>query len=365
MSLSNYGAEIDTGVFPASYALGRTQWLLEIAELGYSSQHKAYACAGLGPDGEVLATDTLWLGAPDADSVVVVLGGTHGVEGFAGSAVQIDLLQGLRKGRLSILADCALLLVHALTPWGYAWSRRCDGDGVDLNRNAVDFSRPLPTNLDYDCLRPAIFEADVEQRRRAFAEFSQQHGRAALETAISGGQYRDPDGPFYGGQAPAHGRLVCEDLIKQYALHLRRLAVVDLHTGLGPYGYGEIICDHAPDSAGAAVAQRWYGDSVTLPAAGTSSSVPKLGLLDYLWHGVMDSHSCYVTLEFGTYSTDQLFETLLRDHQLWAHADSGDSRFAHSLAMRHHFCPNDGAWQEMVLFRARQVIRQALQGVGS
>jgi hypothetical protein len=72
-----------------------------------------------------------------------------------------------------------------------------------------------------------------------------------------------------------------------------------------------------------------------------------------------------VTLEFGTYSTDHLFEILLRDHQLWAVEDNHDQRFAHSMVMRQHFCPNDNAWQEMVLFRARQVLGQALRGVSS
>lgn len=365
MTLSIGSVEIDTSVFPASYVLSRQRWLELAGNLVLQTRHQPYRCVGNGPDGEALITDTLWLGSELADNVVVLLAGTHGVEGFAGSAVQIDLLQLLTDGGFRIPNDTALLLVHALTPWGYAWSRRCDGDGVDLNRNAVDFSRPLPENPDYEHLRAAIFAADVTERQRLFADFSRQYGRVALEQAISGGQYRDPAGPFYGGLAPAHGRLVCEDLIRQYDLHLRRLAVIDLHTGLGPYGYGEIICDHPLDSVGATLAHRWYGDSVTLPLAGTSSSVPKLGLLDYLWHACMNQQSCYVTLEFGTYSTDRLFEILLRDHQFWADMDNQDRRFAHSLVMRHHFCPNDSAWQEMVLFRARQVIGQALRGVAS
>lgn len=358
-------ADIDTGVFPVCYALGRQHWLEMLPKLSHPQHHLPYPCEGVGPNGEALITDTLWLGGEDADRVVVLIGGTHGIEGFAGSAVEIDLLQLLASGKAAIPENCALLLIHALTPWGYAWLRRCDGDGVDLNRNAVDFSKPLPENPDYERLRPALFMADAEQRQRAFAEFSRRYGRDALEKAISGGQYRDPSGPFYGGNAPAHGRRVCEALINHYALPERRLAVIDLHTGLGAYGCGEIICDHQPESAGAAVAHAWFGDSVTLPAAGTSSSVPKLGLLDYAWHAVMDDQSCYVTLEFGTYSTDQLFETLLRDHQLWAQPGNEVTRFAHSQLMRRHFCPNDQAWQEMVLFRARQVVGQAIRGVSS
>lgn len=356
-------AEVDTNVFPAGYASGRQQWLNSLANLPYLQKHLSFQCEGTGPNGEELFTDTLWLGDQQANNVVVIIAGTHGVEGLTGSAIQADLFQLLSNNQLACPEQTALLLIHALTPWGLAWLRRCDAEGVDLNRNTVDFSSNLPENPGYGQLRPALFASDVIQRKHLFDEFSQQHGRVALEIAISGGQYCDPEGPFYGGKAPAHGRRVCEALIQHYALSTRRLAVVDLHTGLGPYSYGEIICDHTPDSAGARVARKWYGDSVTLPLAGTSSSVPKQGLLDYLWHDVMDQHSCYVTLEFGTYSTDRLFEVLLRDHLLWAQENNDDARLVHSLEMRHHFCPNDSAWQEMVLLRARQVIAQAIQGI--
>jgi hypothetical protein len=357
--------DIDVGIFPTDYGVARQEWLQDLANFPGDCLHVMHPCACFGPQGESLFTDTAWIGSVDAKNVLVVIAATHGVEGFAGSAVQRDILNLLAVEQLTIPADSALLLVHALTPWGYAWSRRCDADGVDLNRNGVDFSRPLPETPDYMQIRSALFEHDVQKRQRALHEFSLIHGRPALEKAISGGQYSDAEGPFYGGKKPAHGRLVCQKLIADYDLAHRRLAVVDVHTGLGPYGYGEIICDHLPDSAGAAIAHAWYGDAVTLPLAGTSSSVPKLGLLDYLWHAVMGDTGCYITLEFGTYPTDQLFEILLRDHQLWADQRYVTERMTHGDVMRRHFCPPDPAWREMVLLRARQVVCQALAGVSA
>ena len=355
-------ATIDTRVFSDSYAVASQRWPEFLTKLSCPTLSLPYPCSGTGPKGEQLVTDTVWIGPENAYRVLVLIAGTHGVEGFAGSAVQLDILNLLAEGLIVIPDHTAVLMVHALTPWGYAWQRRCDGDGIDLNRNVIDFSRSLPENNAYDLLKNTLYLTDSTPRKTALIEFEQQHGRVALEIAISGGQYSDPFGPFYGGTAPAHGRLVCEDLIQRYALQQRDLAVIDLHTGLGPYGYGEIICDHQPDSAGTRAAQNWYGDSVTLPLLGTSSSVPKIGLLDYAWHSIMNERSCYVTLEFGTFSTDQLFEILLRDHQLWSQDDNESARLNHRKIMRHHFCPNDQSWQELVLFRARQVIAQGLQG---
>jgi hypothetical protein len=358
-------ASIDISHFPDNYQQARQDWLKRLPTLNIPQQYRSFSCAGVGPMGEELITDSVWLGATDAKQVLILLAGTHGIEGLTGSAVQLDVMDRLATEQILLPDNTAFLLIHALTPWGFAWLRRCDAEGVDLNRNAVDFSQPLPENADYNQLRSVLFCNDTALRQGVLAKFAQLHGRPALEQAISGGQYQDPAGPFYGGHKSAHGRLVCETLIADYALAQRRLAVIDVHTGLGPYSYGEIICDHQPLSAGATVAYQWYGDGVTLPFAGTSSSVPKLGLLDYLWHAVMDQQSCFVTLEFGTFSTDRLFETLLRDHQLWAESDNQTERQAHSQLMRKHFYPADAAWQEMVLFRARQVITLGLRGVSS
>jgi predicted deacylase len=359
-------AAVDTLVFPSDYSSGREAWLKGLSQQSLHLKHQTYPCPDvLGPNSEQLATDSVWLGSEDASRVLVLIAGTHGIEGFVGSAVEIDHLNLIASGHIKLAPDTAVLMIHALTPWGYAWQRRCDQDGVDLNRNIVDFSKPLPLNPGYDELRPALFSDDQQQRKVVMSEFEKQHGRRAFECAISGGQYTDPTGPFYGGRAPAHGRRVAEDLMQRYALQQRDLAVIDLHSGLGPFGYGEIICDHDPDSSATAVACQWYGESVTLPALGTSSSVPKVGLLDYAWHSIMNQKSCYITLEFGTFRTDQLLEILLRDHQLWSQPDTAQARLTHRKIMRHHFCPDDQAWKEMVLFRARQVCTQAMRGLAA
>src|SRR5690606_7467655 len=69
-----------------------------------------------GPSGEALAIDVAWLGPRTARRVVLVTSGLHGVEGFAGSAVQCALL----ATPPALAPDCALVLVHALNPWGFA-----------------------------------------------------------------------------------------------------------------------------------------------------------------------------------------------------------------------------------------------------
>jgi predicted deacylase len=324
------------------------------------------ACPAPGPDGTELFTDVVWLGSDGAERVLVLISGTHGAEGFAGSAIQSDFLTQAGGHQWQPPANTAVLLIHALNPWGMAWCRRCDQDGIDLNRNFINFDQPPPANAGYLALRDTLMLEDATARATALRQYGERHGQTALEIAVSGGQFSDPAGPFFGGFGQSHARRLIEQLINDYALGERQLAVIDLHTGLGPYGYGEIICDHAPDSHGTRVAHQWYGDAVTLPLAGTSSSVPKLGLMDYGWHAIMDRHSCFVTLEFGTFGTEPLFDTILADHRLhaagpvdWSSATCQQVK----QRMARHFCPPDSQWQEMVLWRSRQVIRLALEGL--
>src|SRR5690606_17198424 len=97
------------------------------------------------------------------------------------------------------------------------WFRRCDEDGIDLNRHFVDFKAP-PQNADYAQVRPWLFEPDSGRRAAGLEQLAATLGRRAYEIALSGGQYEDPHGPFYGGRSHNHGRAVTEDLFIRHAL---------------------------------------------------------------------------------------------------------------------------------------------------
>jgi hypothetical protein len=145
----------------------------------------------------------------------------------------------------------------------------------------------------------------------------------------------------------------------------RSVARVDLHTGLGPYGYGEPICNHAPGGSRLQRARRWWGDSVTEPLLGSSSSQAKSGLTEFGYERAL-AHAdiAFVALEFGTYAPQRGAQVLRGDHWLWQHGDplSAEATTIRN-ALRDHFFPPFVDWQEMVLFRSDQVVRQALAGL--
>jgi hypothetical protein len=348
-------------LFPDRYATADTAWTTAAARLRLAVDSSAEDGALRGPEGEPLTTRWAWLGDSNARQVLVLMAGVHGAEGPLGSAVQLDLLQAAAHSGWTPPPDHALLLVHAINPWGYAWTRRCDAAGVDLNRNAIDFSRPPPANHDYQLVTAALRDPDHDRRHQALAVAREELGDRRYEIAVSGGQYEDPTGPFYGGRAPAHGHRVCSGLIGDFDLHRRSVVVLDIHSGLGPWAHAELICDHPPGGPHFRDACRRFGDALNIPAHGTSASVPKSGLLDYLWQDALGAGSCYLTVECGTRSTDALFAVLASDHALWAEGQPTPARrLEQAAAMAAHFVPADPYWRAPVLAQARLFIHQTI-----
>lgn len=354
----------ELGAFSRTYAEARDKFLSAARAAGARVAHHPHPLTG--PAGEPLATDTAWLGPEDASRVLVILSATHGVEGLAGSGPQVHWL----RHPDALPADTAVLLVHAVNPHGFAWLRRVTEENVDLNRNWVDFTQPLPDNPGYAELHAhyvprALDAATLAAADAAIDDYRRRHGDAAERVARSSGQYTHADGLFFGGTGPTWARRTSEAILAAHLGRARHVAIVDLHTGLGPYGYGEPICNHAPGGERVARARRWWGDSVTEPLLGTSSSQPKWGLTEFGYERALaHAHIAFVALEYGTYAPARGAAVLRDDAWLWTHGDPrGPEAEPIRHALRDHFYPPFPDWQAMVLFRARQVFTQALEGL--
>ncbi len=275
-----------------------------------------------GPDGAQLAIDVARLGPDDASAVLVVVSGTHGVEGFAGSALQTRWLTAppapLRPG-------LALVMVHALNPYGFAWTRRSNEDNIDLNRNFVDWTRPLPANEGYgelaDLLVPERWDVETrEATTTALLVEAGERGLDAMQRIISGGQYHHPGGVFYGGDGPAWSHRWLRANAEAVTGPARRVGVVDLHTGLGPWGHGELIVTPPGDHPISQRAKRWWGD-VRSSSDGDSVSTDLtgdwLGAVEELWPA---SEVTAVCLEFGTVDEVQVLQALRGE--AWLHAET-------------------------------------------
>jgi hypothetical protein len=322
----------------------------------------------LGPRGESLSIDVARLGPEDASDALVVLSGTHGVEGFAGAGCQVGFLTDRLYEVLPSTA-CALL-VHALNPYGFAWLRRVNEDNVDLNRNFIDFSRP-PSSAAYEPLHAALVPSDWEgeTRQRADAVLNQYiatHGMAGFQQALTAGQYTRPEGLFYGGTAPTwSARTLGQLLREQLPTKMQRVAVLDLHTGLGPMAYGEPAV--LPTARGdLARARAWYGCEVrslvaeeSLALTGEKSVSAELSgtLASGFQAALPQQEITYLGLEFGTRPVQEVLTALRADH--WVHARAPDDAVRSAAAqhlMRAAFYCDMPAWQAAVYGRTADFV---------
>jgi hypothetical protein len=361
----------DEALFSADYARARTTFLAAATAAGAQlASHvlPAAPCPGREPPGETLVTDVAWLGPRSAESVLMLVSGTHGIEGYAGSACQASLLASGLPGS----ADTATLLVHALNPYGFANGRRVNEDNVDLNRNFVDHAAP-PHNLGYDGVHDALVPTDWTGTGRAAADqwlvaYIQANGARALQAAVTQGQYRHPDGLFYGGTAPAWSNTVLATIAGRYLTECRYLAYIDLHTGLGAFAVGEPIFRGGLDAGALQRARRWYGAALTVSQDGTSSSTPIIGNTASMIASSLrrDQVLTAITLEFGTLSAGAVLTALRADN--WLHLqDAPEIELARQIGqqIRDAFCPADPAWRTAVLARSREVADQALAGLAA
>ncbi|WP_342709968.1 DUF2817 domain-containing protein [Bradyrhizobium sp. B124] len=351
-------------VFSDSYAEARQKFLTAVPS------SKPYRCSTGGPSGEALFTDVAYFGRPDAKRLLVLVSGTHGPEGYCGSAAQLAFLRARFHEELP--PSTAVLCVHALNCYGFAWDRRVTAEGCDLNRNFVDFSEPLPANPGYEELAEHFVPADItpdgiRRAEAAVAAYRSARGELSVRVARSSGQYNRPGGLFYGGAEPTEARRTLERVATEFGVADRdQVVIVDYHTGLGRYGYGELQCEQPSGLTGYDRAVRVFGPSVTSPDLGTSTSVVISGSQDEFWQRTLGDRHVYVALEFGTY--DSKPELLRNDHWLFMHrageADSGLGREIRR-ATKLHYYPQGADWKEMVVWRSHQVHRQAIEALTS
>lgn len=352
--------------FPRDYLAARRNIAAAAAGLGLARESLHNPAPG--PDGAALATDVVRIGPADASRLLISLSGTHGVETFSGSGIQVGLLEsGLAR---ELPPDTALLIVHAINPHGFAWLRRVTEGNVDLNRNYIEHGGRYPANPGYQALRDLICPQEWSDRSRtatrtALLAWAEAHGSDALQAAITGGQYVDPEGVFYGGQAPTWSHRTLLDILRRHAAKARQVALIDLHTGLGPHGHGEIMNGHAAGTGGHRRVEEWFGGEATSWEAGTSSSAvvagdTMVGVLRALPHAEVTG----ITLEYGTFPLEEMIDAVRADNWLHVHGEL-DSPLGRAIKsqIRHAFYPDTDAWRGMVWERAVDVHRRMLAGL--
>ncbi len=317
------------------------------------------------PEGERIYVDVAWLGRVTAPKVLMVVSGVHGIEGLCGSNVQTTLLASQAIATRS--DDVALCVVHALNPFGVAWCRRANEDGVDLCRNFLDFAAPLPSNPQFaevvDLLVPSeITGASRDQADAALTAFVEKHGDKDALSIINRGQYDFWHAPFFGGHRATWSNLIFRRIVREHLQHAHAIACVDVHTGLIEHGRGELLCFHQPGTDAMALARRTWGSTVRAVFGGESSAYPLTGgIMQSLEEQLSGRLKLAAAHEFGTTDTATRRNALRSDHWLWYRGNpcSADAK-PFRTAMKDAYYPPSDEWRRKVWVQAELALQQAL-----
>jgi predicted deacylase len=349
--------------FSDSYAQARERFLQAAAARGARIEHHPHPLTGI--DGEALAADVASFGAGDATDVLLLHSGTHGVEGHCGAGIQHALLTREEPLARALAAGFRVVLLHAINPWGFSWSRRVTEDNVDLNRNFRDFTQPGGPDPAYDEVHPLLLPAEwpwSADNQAAIGALLQARGAAYWQFAITHGQRSRPDGLFFAGNAPTWSNRTMREVLRRHAAGARRLFWIDVHTGLGASGVGEMIYAGRESDEDLARTRGCWGEAVTSTFDGSSSSAQVGGQIGNAAYDECPGVAfAGIGLEFGTWPLERMLEALRFDQWVRIHAaDDPDLKRRARRTMREMFFVDTPEWKRAVLDQGIAAFERAI-----
>ena len=343
--------------FSPDYATARERFRSAAQAAG--AVHHELALEATGPAGQDLTIDIAWLGRADARRVLLHTSGLHGVEAFAGSAIQLALLEAPPE----LPADCGLVVAHVLNPYGMAWLRRANENNVDLNRNFLYDEQPWSgAPAIYGHIDHVLNPATPPRRDLFYLQALWQtvrHGFRPLKQAVARGQYEYPRGLFFGGRSLEQGPRRYLAWLEQNLARAQYVFAVDVHTGLG----------------------QWAHDTLLLEAGAGATPIEPLGAA--LAHEIIDVHANpgvayevrggmgamlprilrgarvdFVLQELGTYPPLAVFHAL-REENRWHHYGGGGLDHPVKQRLVERLCPSAPAWRRRALTLGLGVARAA------
>lgn len=348
--------------FNSSYDQAREAFLTECRHQNLTvAQHLLPDRSGVS--GEPLYTDIATLGNTESDTVLIVSSGVHGVEGYAGSALQIGLL---RSGILRALPlGCVAYVVHAINPFGFSYRRRVNEDNIDLNRNFIDFDRAIPNSPDFDEFQSFV-SAGLESGMcndllQAASRYRALYGESKYQRALTMGQYTEPTGVYYGGDRLTWSNRTWRKLLDGVLPGKTRAFHIDIHTGLGDHGEETLIYTRDVERAGFRLACDCFGsDELLIPGKNVT---PNLNGPIPSSFAKFENKMCVIGVapEYGTVPLTTMLSTLLEENELWQSGRQNETEYLDVLErMMKCFCPADDGWRTRVWTQFYRRIEQTV-----
>ncbi len=318
-----------------------------------------------------LTIDVCYIPAQKEKSNLLILSsGSHGVEGFVGSAVQQMVMKELLNKEL--VAETGVLFIHAINPYGFRNFRRVSENNIDLNRNfevATDlFSLKNQGYSDlYGFLNPEG-KANPESLKNRFFLLAALHklvkeSKKSLRQAIMQGQYQYEQGLYYGGQSFEPQVSLIAPVLKHYSGNYRKIMDIDLHSGYGELGVLHLFPDPVKDvKVKTAVEQVFAGHRIDW---GDSDDFYTTygGFSDYIGKLLPDKFYMPMVFEFGTLNSQTTIgilhslQNMILENQGVHYGYSSDwTKEEIFMNFREMYCPSSLAWRSKAINDSRYMM---------
>lgn len=355
--------------FSQDYFAARRKFRDAAASAGAILQSHPVGGEGLTMDFAVIAGDP--------KKAVVHMSGTHGVEGFVGSAIQTKfmsewstLVNSTTEG--SPNQAPTVVFVHAVNPFGFANMRRFNEANVDLNRNHLTAeqwaeAKSRPSNLaGYDNFRSVL----VPERAPTLLDRYLMFGPAAYHLAINGfntlkkalvtGQYHDAVGVYYGGAEEQPSITLLAKVLPTILNTTADVVVIDVHSGLGPQGVDTFMATTQEEGDEAKLV--WPNATIEIDGVGdgaTSGYELVMGSVDV---GLMlpKSKVLHLTEEFGTVAGIFVARGVILENAAFHYARGSHVHEITKTWLRDVFYPQNMVFKANVLSRGTTAMKQAV-----
>lgn len=332
--------------FSEDYALARSRFIESAESAG--AKLSRLILSERGPANEELTIDIAWIGSTKPRRVVLHVSGVHGVEGFAGSAIQLKILENHPQPS----EDGAIVFVHILNPYGMAWLRRYNETNVDLNRNfrseQNSWSDPVSNYAEINGFinptRKKLFDGFFLQ---ALIEIA-RHGYTNLRKAIPKGQGQFPKGLFYCGKHLEQGPELYSRWLAESFSSTKHLLVIDVHTGLGKRGK-ESLFHKIVGSDSTILTEHFDRPLLTDYETRGDASYEIIGGHCEAFRSLPGTQTLdFITQEFGTYPNLYTLQALRDENR---YHNYGEKRIKHPAKqrLREAFNPSLPFWRASVI----------------
>lgn len=357
--------------FAPDYQAARANFLQAAKRTGLPVRSYVHGINGI--NGEPLAIDVVYDGYPEVRQALVISSGTGGIDGLAGSGIQVFTLRDAQLRQRARAAGVALIFVHMVNPYGCSYVSRLDEQGINIQRNFINFGRALPENKPYALLHRHIIPQTWPPTDDDVAVMQVMLKRlgSGVTRVLAAGQYDHPTGMFYGGDRPCWSNTTMQTIFEEHMKSKDKVAWVDLHvTTMGSYGIGErVFCGPEGTDAEYGRAQRWWGqgthDVLASRFDSSGSVMPHTGS----YFNLLNTHcnagqKTALSIEFGLRPMQEAGQAVRAEQWLRSHPEaSRDMQQEIKRDLLNTFYSSREDWQTMLVTQSRDAFLLAIDGL--